>query len=153
MEAMIGYCGYNCHQCAARSDDAAVRQQLVDGWRRIFGHQQYTAENVRCDGCRSEGRLADQQCRARPCAIERSVASCALCDEFVCDQVRHLLASREGLLICCRPRTGPVTREEYALCMQQFESMPNLVRLLAESGKIGPWALQRPEAGLGEGDG
>ena len=50
-EEMIGYCGYSCHLCSARSDDPAVRQKLVDGWRRIFGHQQYTAENVKCDGC------------------------------------------------------------------------------------------------------
>jgi len=25
MTKMIGYCGYNCHSCAARSDDPAVR--------------------------------------------------------------------------------------------------------------------------------
>jgi len=30
---MIGYCGYNCHLCATRSDDPAVRQKLVHGWR------------------------------------------------------------------------------------------------------------------------
>ena len=54
---MTGYCGYNCDLCAARSDDPAVRQKLVDGWRKLFGHQMYTAENVRCDGCRSDGRL------------------------------------------------------------------------------------------------
>ena len=28
MQEMIGYCGYNCHLCAARSEDPAVRQQL-----------------------------------------------------------------------------------------------------------------------------
>ncbi len=72
-EEMIGYCGYNCHLCAARSDDPAVRQQLVDGWRRILGHQQYTAQNVRCDGCLSDGRLAHTACAARLCAIERQV--------------------------------------------------------------------------------
>ncbi|MBN1661513.1 MAG: hypothetical protein JXA93_24180 [Anaerolineae bacterium] len=26
MFEVIGYCGYNCHLCAARSDDPAVRQ-------------------------------------------------------------------------------------------------------------------------------
>jgi hypothetical protein len=58
MEEMIGYCGYNCHLCAARSDDPAVRQELVDGWRKYFGHEAYTAENVRCDGCLADGRVA-----------------------------------------------------------------------------------------------
>lgn len=141
MEEMIGYCGYNCHLCAARSDDPAVRQKLVDGWRRIFGHQSYTAENVICDGCLSNGRLADKQCKARPCAMERGVRSCAYCDEFVCDKVRHLLGSREELLIFRRPKTGAVTKEEYELCMRQFDSMPNLVRMLAEAGKISEWVM------------
>jgi hypothetical protein len=61
VEEMIGYCGYSCHLRAARSDDAVVRQKLVDGWRRIFGHQQYTVENVRCDGCRpGDARVSEE---------------------------------------------------------------------------------------------
>ncbi|MGD8604213.1 MAG: DUF3795 domain-containing protein [Anaerolineales bacterium] len=141
MEEMISYCGYSCHLCAARSDDPAVRQRLVDGWREIFGHQHYTADNVRCDGCRNDGLLADKNCQARPCAIERGVESCAHCDEFVCDKVGHLLASREGMLIYCRPESGPVTKEMYDLCMRQFVSMPNIVRMMAEAGKLSEWVL------------
>ncbi len=26
VDKFIGYCGYNCHLCAARSEDIAVRQ-------------------------------------------------------------------------------------------------------------------------------
>lgn len=139
MEEMIGYCGYSCHLCAARSEDPELRKKLVDGWRRIFGHESYTVENVRCDGCRSEGRIADMSCKARPCAIERGVESCAECDDFPCDKMRHLMASRDGLLIFCRPEDGPVTQKDYDLCMRQFDSMPNLVRILAERGKLAPW--------------
>ena len=142
-EEMIGYCGYNCHLCAARSNDPAVRQRLVDGWRRIFGHQRYTAENVKCDGCLSDGRLADKNCKARPCAIERGVKNCAYCEEFVCEKVRHLLASREGMLIFSRPRAGLVTEAEYELCMRQFESMPNMVRMLVDAGKLTRWTQGR----------
>ena len=144
-EEMFGYCGYNCGLCAARSDDPDVRQQLVDGWRRIFGHQMYTAENVRCDGCRAEGRIADKQCEARPCAIDRGVESCAHCDDFVCDKVGHLLGSWEGMLTFCRPKDGSVTEEEYCLCMQQFNSMPIIVRWLVEAGKLGEWVNQYTE--------
>jgi hypothetical protein len=143
IDEMIGYCGYNCHLCAARSDDAAVRKELVDGWRRIFGHEHYTAENVRCDGCLSDGRLADTVCKARPCAIERGVKNCAYCEDFPCDKVVHLLGSREGLLIFCRPEEGPVTEEEYQLCMRQFDSMPNIVRMLAHAGKLEGWVVER----------
>ena len=145
MKRIIGYCGYNCHLCAARSKDPATRAKLVEGWRRIFGHQHYTAENVKCDGCRSRGKVADQQCQARPCAVARKVNSCAECNEFPCDKVRNLLASREGMLIYCRPKSGPVTREEYRLCVRQFESMPNVVKALAARGKIGTWVRERQQ--------
>lgn len=146
MQKMIGYCGYNCHLCAARSDDPALRQRLVDGWRKFFGHQNYTAENVRCDGCLSDGRLADKSCKARPCAREKGVENCAYCDEFPCDKVKPLMASREGMLIFCYPSTSSVTEEEYNLCMRQFESMPDLLRMLAGSGKIPSW-LEAVELG------
>ena len=86
MEKMIGYCGYNCYMCAARSDDPDVRQKMVDGWYKFFGHQNYTAENVKCDGCRSDGKVADQVCKARPCAKEKGVKNCAYCDAFPCDK-------------------------------------------------------------------
>lgn len=143
---MIGYCGYDCALCAARSEDVEARQRLVDGWRRIFGHQNYTAENVRCDGCRGNGRIADTSCRARPCARERGVESCAQCDEFACEKMRHLMASREGLLVWCRPDDGPVSEEDYDLCMRQFVSMPNLMRALVRSGKLGAWTMPPEEA-------
>ena len=144
MEEMIGYCGYSCHLCAARSDDPAVRQKLVDGWRKIFGHENYTAENVRCDGCRANGRLADTQCKARPCAMEREVDSCAACDDFPCDKVRHLLAGRDGMLTFLHPRLGSLTEGEYNLCMRQFDSMPNLVKLLVAAGKLPDWLVEKP---------
>lgn len=145
MTEMIGYCGYNCHLCAARSDDLTMRQKMVDGWRRIFGHQDYTAENVKCDGCLRDGRLADKNCKARPCAREKGVENCAYCDEFPCKKMKHLMASREGLLILCYPRTSSVTEEEYNLCMRQFESMPNLLQMLISSGKIPSWLVESLE--------
>ncbi len=141
MPEMTGYCGYRCDLCAARSDDPAVRQKLVDGWRKLFGHENYTAENVRCDGCRADGRLADKNCKARPCAIEKGVESCAACDEFPCGHVKGLMASREGMLLYCYPKTGSLTREEYDLCMRQFTSMPGLVKQLVREGKLPDWVL------------
>lgn len=151
MTEMIGYCGYSCHLCAARSDDPAVRQKLVDGWKKIFGHEHYTAENVKCDGCPADGKVADQKCEARPCAKEKGVANCAYCDEFPCDKMKHLVASRDGMLIFCRPKTSSVTEEEYNLCMRQFDSMPNLVRILASAGKLSPWLTDRPETSTNPG--
>ncbi len=141
-EEHIGYCGYNCHRCAARSGDPDVRQRLVDGWRKIFGHQQYTAENVRCDGCRAGKRLADTSCQARPCAVERQVSSCAACGEFPCKKVSPLLGSREGMMNFVAPKVPGLTREEYLTCMRQFESMPNMIREMVRCGRLPAWVLE-----------
>jgi hypothetical protein len=116
-----------------------VRQRLVDGWRKIFGHEHYTAENVQCDGCLSDGRIADKDCKARPCARQRGVESCTHCDEFPCDKMKFLMASREVMMLWGYPKTASVTEEEYHLCMRQFESMPNLVKSLVESGRLPSW--------------
>ena len=124
---MIGYCGYNCHLCAARSEDPAVRQKLVDGWRKLFGHQNYTAENVKCYGCPSDGEVADKQCKARPCAKEKGLKNCAFCNEFPCDKLKPLI-----------PRNFFASKEEYMLCMRQFQSAPNLIKILTEMGKTPP---------------
>ena len=139
-----GYCGYDCGACAARSDDAALRQKLVDGWRRFFGHEQYTADNVRCGGCRGAGDVADKSCEARPCARARGVAGCAACADFPCPNVRTLMGSREGMLLFCYPRTAGITEEEYDLCMRQFESMPRLAAALAAAGKLPPGSGSGP---------
>jgi hypothetical protein len=143
MEKSIGFCGYDCSLCAARSDDPEVRQRLVDGWRRIFGHENYTVENVRCDGCREGARHADIQCQVRPCAVEKGVESCAHCDEFVCEKVGKLLASREGLFVYLNRKLGSLTKEEYELCMRQFESMPHLIRAMVEVGKLPSWMAEK----------
>ena len=60
--------------------------------------------------------------------------------------VKHLMATREGMLIWCYPRTASITEEEYNLCMRQFESMPNLARMLVSAGKLPPWAGDHSEA-------
>lgn len=138
---MKGYCGYDCGLCAARSDDPEVRRRLVDGWRKIFGHQNYTAENVRCDGCKAGGRLADRSCQARPCAIAKNIDSCAECPDFPCQKVSYLLGSREGMMTFVAPKVKGLTKEEYLLCMRQFESMQFLIKAMVRCGRLPKWAL------------
>jgi hypothetical protein len=55
--------------------------------------------------------------------------------------MRHLMGVREGMLIWCYPRTSSVTEEEYNLCMRQFNSIPNLLRMLVDAGKMTPWVV------------
>jgi len=135
-EKMIGYCGYNCYLCPARSDDPAIRQKLVEGWRKLYGHQNYTVDNVKCDGCPSNGEVADKECKARPCAKEKGIKSCAYCGDFPCDKLRHLI--------------NPIfyaTEEEYNLCIRQFEDgKNNLIKILIERGRTPPWLVQHSKA-------
>jgi hypothetical protein len=104
---------------------------LVDGWRKYLGHQMYTAENVRCDGCTSDGRLADKNCPVRPCAIEKGVENCAHCDEYPCDKLKGLIGSREEFV----EKLGEIPEEDHNLCFRQFESEPELRELRKALGK------------------
>ncbi|MBN2460159.1 MAG: DUF3795 domain-containing protein [Candidatus Cloacimonetes bacterium] len=139
MREHIGFCGYNCHLCAARSEDYEIRKKMVEGWRKIFGHENYTPENVICAGCRNEGPHADTNCQARPCALEKGFTSCTECAEFPCAKMKNLMASKAGMLLWCYPRTAGISKEEYELCMQQFDSMSNLIRLGIKNGKFPDW--------------
>ncbi|MFX1575018.1 MAG: DUF3795 domain-containing protein [Promethearchaeota archaeon] len=144
MERMIGYCGYNCYLCAARSNDQSVRQKMVDAWKKYLGHENYTAENVACEGCKSKGnKIADKQCKARPCARNKGLDSCAQCDDFPCDKVNHLFATPVGMLVYRASKFKDITEEEFNYCVQQWNSMPNLVKILVQEGKLPSFILER----------
>ncbi|MFX1389314.1 MAG: DUF3795 domain-containing protein, partial [Promethearchaeota archaeon] len=136
-DKMIGFCGYNCFLCAARSEDINIRQKMVDAWRKYLGHENYTAENVSCEGCKSKGdKIADKQCKARPCAKSKGLESCAQCDDFPCDKVKHLLGSTLGMLVHRSNRIKGMTEEEFNLSIQQWNSIPNPVKILVDEGKL-----------------
>ena len=143
-DKMIGYCGYNCYLCAARSSDIDTRKKLVDAWRKYLGHQYYTAENVACEGCKSEGsKIADKQCEARPCAKAKGLESCAQCDEFPCKKMSKLMGTTTQLLTLLAPKFKDITEEEFNFCVHQWNSMPNLVKKLVDEGKLPPFILDR----------
>jgi hypothetical protein len=60
-------------------------------------------------------------------------------DDFVCEKVGHLLSERLGMMIFLHRRFRDITEEEYNLCIRQFESMPNIVKLLVKAGKLPEW--------------
>ncbi|MFX0023315.1 MAG: DUF3795 domain-containing protein [Candidatus Hermodarchaeota archaeon] len=143
-ENMIGYCGYNCYLCAARSDDIKLRQKLVDAWRKYLGHEMYTAENVACEGCKSKGdKIADKNCEARPCAQEKGFESCAQCNDFPCNKVKHLLGSSISMLTYGAQGLKNITEEEFDLAIRQWNSIPNLVRILVDEGRLPSFVLDK----------
>lgn len=143
-DKMIGYCGYNCYLCAARSDDINIRQKMVDAWRKYLGHEIYTAENVFCEGCKSKGdKIADKNCEARPCAREKGFDSCAQCNDFPCSKVKHLITTSINMLTYRAPRFKNITEEEFNLSIQQWNSMPNLIRILVKEGRLPSFILDK----------
>jgi hypothetical protein len=139
MKEELGYCGYNCHLCAARSEDPEIRKKMLEGWKRIFGNHRYNVDNVKCVGCINKGKHADINCKVRPCAIEKGVQNCALCLSFPCDKVRSLITSKREMMLSLFPLTSSISEEEYKLCMKQFESLPNLFKILIDVGKLPVW--------------
>lgn len=137
----IAYCGYRCDLCAGRSPDKRLRRKMVAGWKKLYGHTMYTEENVPiakpCSGCKGKGEVADKVCKARGCASERNVVSCADCGEFPCEKLRPLLSDRNRLLLNCKDKD--VSHEEYELAAMPFESMPVLVKRLVDTGKLPSW--------------
>ncbi len=143
-DSLIGYCGYDCGLCPGRSADKERRLKMIEGWNKIYGHH-YTPDKVPgsqpCAGCKGHGELADKECQARPCAMEKGVRFCAECGEFPCPKVRNLLGDRNLLLLQCFRRPD-ATREEFELCAKQFESLPNVIRVLIERGKMPGWVKE-----------
>ncbi|MFX0114060.1 MAG: DUF3795 domain-containing protein [Candidatus Hodarchaeota archaeon] len=150
MARLIGYCGNRCYLCPARSKDPVVRQKLVDGWKRIYGFDAYTVDNVQCDGCVSagdNGRLANNGCSIRSCARKRGIGTCAFCDNFACNKIRERITSHEGIILdnWQKIKQGEVSEEDYKLCMRQFEGMGVLFELLDCSGQLPSWWQRNSE--------
>jgi hypothetical protein len=131
-EKILARCGYRCDLCAARSDDPTVRQKLVDGWRKYYGHTQYTVENVKCGGCSAEKR-ADMTCGVRPCAIAKGLETCAECKECPCKKLVPLCSSPHINFL----RFPNASQEDYDLCLRQFDNIPELMEIRARQKKKG----------------
>jgi hypothetical protein len=54
-----------------------------------------------------------------------------------------LMGTTTGLLTFLAPKLKDITEEEFNLCVQQWNSMPNLVKKLVEEGKLPPFILNR----------
>jgi hypothetical protein len=91
MADMIGCCGLNCTRCGAyiatQTDDDAKREEVARDWTRKHGHP-FTADQINCDGCQADGRAPEwtaRLCPIRTCCREKSIATCAACDQYPCE--------------------------------------------------------------------
>ncbi len=53
------------------------------------------------------------------------------------------MGTTTGLLAFLAPKLKSITEEEFNFCIQQWNSMPNLVRILVDEGKLPRFILER----------
>jgi hypothetical protein len=99
MEPVITRCGYRCDLCLAYKPNVkknpSNQQILSDGWYKYFGFR-IPPEKIICDGCMSENPiLIDITCPVRPCAMEKELSNCALCNSYICEKLTERLVSYE----------------------------------------------------------
>ncbi len=100
-EHLGAVCGLYCGACtlyrAWENDDT---EKVLEIYQRMYPNKEVAVEELRCDGCLSEGHLSPycHQCKIRQCAAEKpGVTRCSDCLDFPCslitkfstDGVRH----------------------------------------------------------------
>jgi hypothetical protein len=100
-EGLVAVCGLYCGACpmylATHSDDEQKRKQLLQ--RFSSGSRKLTWEDIQCDGCLGNGRLASF-CRKeaiRLCPADKSnVTRCSDCPDFPCSRIANF--NNDGML-------------------------------------------------------
>lgn len=89
MNRLLAPCGHYCEQCeaflATQLGDMQRLTELAEKHSQNFGKKIEPAA-LKCDGCLSEGVKIGfcAVCGIRICAVQKSIDSCAECDEFPC---------------------------------------------------------------------
>ncbi len=95
MYEMISYCGIDCSGCpayrATQADDMEALAKVAKEWSKQFG-MEIPPESIICDSCKT-GEDARRSgycaiCGVRACAIEKGVATCAHCGEYICETLQ-----------------------------------------------------------------
>ncbi len=136
MDEILSRCGYRCDLCLAYRPNVeanpANRQVLSDGWHRYFGFR-IRPEAIICDGCMAENpRLIDKTCPVRPCAIQKGIANCSECREYVCGRLSDRLVVYERL---AAKRAGIIPPEDRARFITPYENKERLDRLKANRAR------------------
>jgi len=91
-QQIIAYCGLVCTECpaliATRENDTPKLKELALEWYGAEGDAAFCL----CDSCTTSGRKNNHclECGVRLCAIERSVANCAYCEDYGCETLTGL---------------------------------------------------------------
>ncbi|MFC1800373.1 DUF3795 domain-containing protein, partial [Candidatus Eisenbacteria bacterium] len=122
------YCGYRCDQCPGyhgniESDEDRKRVQA--DWIKYYDHKE-ELEEVDCKGCKASPGDGNPNCKVRPCAIEKGVATCAACGEFACETIQKQIDAIKP--IAAKHRDSMPT-DDYERYIAPYESEARLRNL------------------------
>lgn len=87
MDRMVAFCGITCTDCkafiATKENDEAAKKAIAEEWK-------IQPEDVDCEGCTNpDGRHISywSACEIRKCGTQKSVANCAYCTDYACEQL------------------------------------------------------------------
>lgn len=100
MDKIVATCGLVCTDCevyiATQANDHQALERMAERAREEFGVPDASAESAMCDGCLGEGGRKIGycfECEIRACGVERGIANCAHCAEYVCDKLEAFFDS------------------------------------------------------------
>lgn len=130
MEPILSYCGMRCDLCLAFEPNVNAhpenRQVLSDGWHQYFGFR-IPPEEIFCEGCQGAiSQTLDAECPVRPCAIDRQLDHCALCDDYICDKLRERLVDFEHMQ---KEYGGPISQADRQRFIFPYENAQRLAEL------------------------
>ena len=130
VDQVLSRCGFRCDLCLAYRPNVKAnpshQQILSDGWHKYFGFR-IPAEDIICDGCMAENpRLIDKACPVRPCVIQRDLANCSECPDYICDKLADRLVVYEELA-ATHPSSIPL--EDRARFIAPYENKARLDQL------------------------
>jgi hypothetical protein len=95
MPKMMAYCGMDCGECpaymATQTKNEAMKSQVAGFMNQKLGAK-YTSKDINCDGCTINKNLVPhcKACEVRLSAMQRKVASCAVCKDYGCAKLTKL---------------------------------------------------------------
>ena len=94
---MISYCGIECSHCeafqATQEDNDEKRAVVAENWSVRY-KADIKPEQINCHGCKSAEQkffFCESMCDIRKCARSRSVANCAVCNDYICDTLSNFI--------------------------------------------------------------
>lgn len=94
--SQIAFCGLNCAECpvhlATLSGYDYSKEKIAQEWSKIY-NMDISSEDINCMGCKSREGIHFShcyECSIRLCAVERSIDTCAECEEYSCVDLKEL---------------------------------------------------------------